>query len=361
MIVKDFPKATEKWKKRRLLIYAHGGLVPEQAAIQRVADHRATLLRNEVYPLVMIWKSDLWTTIKNILDDALSQRRPEAFIDRAKEFMLDRLDDAMEPLARVLGGKALWDEMKENATAATVTRAGGSRLALQQLAKIASTLKNLEIHVIGHSAGACLLGPLIQLLTSKGKITKGLAKGSTGLNLPIASCTLWAPACTVEFFRESYQPAIEGNRVNRFALFTLTDAAENDDHCANIYHKSLLYLVSNAFEAEPRIPLMRSGEPILGLESSVRQDKEIMSLLKKKHCRWVLGPNAISDGSIAASRAQHHGDFDDDATTLRATLAHILAEPEQSSRFLINRSAAFLKARRSELSRLTVSTNGSRE
>ncbi len=38
--------------------------------------------------------------------------------------MLDRLDDALEPLARVLSGKAAWDEMKENALAATQNTKG---------------------------------------------------------------------------------------------------------------------------------------------------------------------------------------------------------------------------------------------
>ena len=33
-------------------------------------------------------------------------------------------------------------------------------------------------------------------------------------------------------------------RIKQFAIFTLTDRAEQDDDCANIYHKSLLYLVS---------------------------------------------------------------------------------------------------------------------
>lgn len=32
-------------------------------------------------------------------------------------------------------------------------------------------------------------------------------------------------------------------------LYTLTDAAEQDDHCAHVYNKSLLYLVSNAFDS----------------------------------------------------------------------------------------------------------------
>ena len=67
----------------------------------------------------------------NILQEAFSRRRDEGLLDSAKDFMLDRcLDDTLEPLARVLGGKAMWDEMKENAEGATSTRKGAARLAL---------------------------------------------------------------------------------------------------------------------------------------------------------------------------------------------------------------------------------------
>ena len=37
-----------------------------------------------------------------------------------------------------------------------------------------------------------------------------------------------------------------GSAIARFALFTLSDDVERDDNCANIYHKSLLYLISDA-------------------------------------------------------------------------------------------------------------------
>ena len=40
----DFPRVTEGWERRRLLLYAHGGLVGESSALQRVADYRAQML-----------------------------------------------------------------------------------------------------------------------------------------------------------------------------------------------------------------------------------------------------------------------------------------------------------------------------
>ena len=354
----DFVDITAGWKKRRLLLYAHGGLMAEESAVQRVADYRAALLKQEVFPLAFIWKTDLWSTLRNILENALAQRRPEAFIARTRDFMLDRLDDAIEPLARQLSGKAIWGELKENAVAATVGKQGGVRLALQHVANLAAELKNLEIHVVGHSAGAILLGPLVQLLTTKGKISKGPLNRSKGLGLGVASCTLWAPSCTTDFFKQTYLPAIENGAIDRFALFTLTDEAERDDDCANIYHKSLLYLISHALDTRPRIPLFQDGEPILGMMKSVRDDKDIARLLAKKKHRWVLAPNALPDSAPDASRAKTHGEFDDDPATLRATLAHVLHETKDRSQFVINRSASFFRGRRRELSAVGASTNG---
>ena len=47
----------------------------------------------------------------------------------------------------------------------------------------------------------------------------------------------------------------------------LTDAAEQDDNCALIYNKSLLYLVAHALERQSRIPgdPRHPGVALLGL------------------------------------------------------------------------------------------------
>src|SRR5690606_10341590 len=123
----ELPAAIKSAGYRHILLYAHGGLVSETAAVQRLADYRAAMLDAGIYPLICIWNSDYWTTLKNILNDAFQRRRPEGVLDATKDFMLDRLDDALEPVARVLSGKAAWDEMKENALAATTHRQGGAR------------------------------------------------------------------------------------------------------------------------------------------------------------------------------------------------------------------------------------------
>lgn len=345
----DFLRITRDWSKKRILLYAHGGLTNEQTAIQRVADYRTEMLGAEVYPLAFIWKSDFWTTLTNLLKDAVSRRRPEGFLDDAKDFMLDRLDDALEPLIRMLGGNLIWGEMKENAMGATLESQGGARIAMKYLAELLSKDASVEVHIAGHSAGAIFHALLIQILTETGKITSGPLKGKKGYGCRVSSCTLWAPACTIALFKQTYLPAIQNGGIGRFALFTLTDHAEQDDHCASIYHKSLLYLVSSALEEKTRIPLFRDGEAILGMEKFVRADRDIMKRIDTKKFEWVLSPNNANEGSPDHSTAKGHGDFDDDEATLRATLARILQKSEVKVSFPIHRSASSLQNKRQRL------------
>jgi len=335
----DFVTITKSWKKKRLLLYAHGGLVPEESAIQHVADYRAALLDAEVYPLAFIWKTDYWTTLKNILSDALSRRRPEGFLDKSKDFMLDRLDDALEPIARIFSGKLEWRQMKENALLASFSKAGGARITALHIANVIEKDPSIELHIAGHSAGSILHGGLIPLLTSK---------APQGHDLSIESCTLWAPACTMDLFKSNYLPALNSNKIDRFALFTLTDDAEQDDNCADIYHKSLLYLVSDAFEDKARIPLIRDGWPLLGMEKFIQ--KQLGNLFKGTTREWVRCPNEDPEGSPRASRARSHGDFDDDPCTLKATLARILeANSSAQAEFAFHHSSSSQQERRRRL------------
>jgi len=332
----DFPRITADWKAKRLMLYAHGGLTGEASAIQRLADVRAPMLAAQVYPLAFIWRTDFWTTVTNILNDALRRRRPEGFLDAAQDFMLDRLDDGLEPVARFAGGKALWDEMKENALAATTTAKGGAKFVANQVKQLAKNL-DLEVHLIGFSAGSILLAPLIQELTS-------------GANaVTIDTCTLWAPAATVDLFKKHYVPAITSEKIAQFALFTLDDHTERDDHCANVYHKSLLYLVSHAFEEKARIPPFRPGEPIIGMQRWIDKDDSLKALMKRPNVDWILSPNDKSLGNQSAARSLRHGDFDDDEAVLRATLARILGASSSKAEFQFPRSAAAARSLRNQL------------
>jgi hypothetical protein len=332
IVTRSFPATAANWQQKRLLLYAHGGLVAEANAVQRVADYRAALLPEEVYPLSFIWKTDLWTTVSNILDDAFATRRPEGILDAARDFVLDRADDFLEPVARALGGKLVWDEMKENARRATSLAQGGARLTLEAVKKLLAEDDSVEIHVVAHSAGAIFHAPLVKALVDDG--------------VRIATCTLWAPACTIELFKETYLPAIESGGIERFALFTLSDKVERDDHVANVYHKSILYLVANAFEEDPRIPLFADGEPLLGLETFVKEDDDLVALFKSDVAEWIVAPTGEGVGAQRRSDARAHGAFDDDEATVRATLARILAKRRLETDVAFHRSAASMRDQR---------------
>ena len=308
---------------KKVMLYAHGGLVGEDSAIQVLADFLPVFGPAGVHPISFIWHSDFWTTLLNILKESLGKRKPEGFLDSAKDFMLDRLDDALEPIARILGGKAQWDEMKENAQGATTKGAGGARLVAEILKGLP---KKTEVHLIGHSAGSIFHAQLAQLLAA--------------FAVPIKSCTLWAPACTVELFKKSYLPLIKNGAIEKFSLFTMDDKTEQDDNCAKIYNKSLLYLVSNSFEDKPRIPLFQDGFPILGMEKFVKADKELSALFSGGKAEWIRSPNNNTADPAYYSTARHHGDFDNDRATVAATLQRISGKVATAKLFKVRKSAA---------------------
>jgi hypothetical protein len=314
---------------KKVVLYAHGGLVSEESAVQVLADFLPIFGAAGVYPISFIWHSDFWTTLINIIKEAMGMRKPEGFLDSAKDFMLDRLDDALEPLARTIGGKAQWDEMKENAQGATTSKSGGARLVAEILKGLP---KKAEVHVIGHSAGSIFHAPLVLLLAAYG--------------VPIKTCTLWAPACTVELFKKSYLPLIKTGAIENFALFTMDDKTEQDDNCGRIYNKSLLYLVSNAFEDQPHIPLFSDGFPILGMEKFVKNDPDMLALFNKKNAEWIRSPNNNTDNPANYSTARHHGDFDNDKATIAATLQRITGNTATTKLFRVRSSAACMGVQR---------------
>jgi len=353
-----FKERSKTWTKKRLLLYAHGGLVPEASAIQRLADYRKALLDQEVYPISFIWHSDFMSVLVDILQDVLNRRAPEGFIDRAKDFMLDRLDDLLEPVARAIGGKAQWDQMKQNAIGATTldetddqgkrTR-GGAWIALEHIANLMQSDPTVEVHVVGHSAGAIFQGPIVKLLTSKGTISGGILDGETGYGLKVATVTMWAPACTIDLFKGCYLPAIKSRSIGKFALFDLSDPTEQDDDCKGIYHKSLLYLVSNAFEATQRVPWSgQPGTPLLGMEKFVKSDPEIAAAFVGRGHRadLVLSPNTNDPEKGNGSTSQHHGGFDSDSATVRSTFKRVVGEFDASRRMRLAPLGAELRDRR---------------
>ena len=322
----DIPRVMTNWPSKRIVLYVHGGLVPAADALQRVAEYRPALLAQQCYLLAFVWHSDFGSTLRNILADAVSKRRSGGWLDEMKDFLLDRLDDMLEPLARQLLGKLAWDEMKENAVGAS-QKGRAADVVVHGLVKLKQRYPELELHLVGHSAGSIFLGPLLARL------------GDAGLTA--RTCTLWAPACTHQDFEDFYQPALTARRggakaLEQLTLFMLTDAAEQDDNCALIYNKSLLYLAAHALERQSRIPgdPRHPGVPLLGMAKFLDPAHPDYKADFKKRLdacgvECISTPNDDGEGTLTASKASRHGDFDNDKRTVLATFSRILGSASQ--------------------------------
>jgi len=91
-------------------------------------------------------------------------------------------------------------------------------------------------------------------------------------------------------------------------IYALKDPAEQDDQVTPLYNKSLLYLVSNAFEQKPAMP-------ILGMEKF------------KDKIGTALADMVLADPGSKTCKSTSHGGFDNDPATMNDILARVLGAP----------------------------------
>jgi peptidoglycan hydrolase-like protein with peptidoglycan-binding domain len=307
-------------ERKRLVIYAHGGLNAERDAISRARAMGRFFTGNDCYPLFLVWKTGLAESIGNIVSERF-QRTPPRVAAGVGEWVSERIDLLIEktigrPLVR-----PVWSEMKENAQLTCDSGRGGDLLA-NALDKLAHTWGDaFELHLVGHSAGAIILGHLLALLAAR------------GLNDHVRSIHLYAPACTVRFATQHY--AIHDDLMQRLHLDVLADKVERDDHVIGIYRKSLLYLVSNALESDLRTP-------ILGLEQvnnpeyrgwdGTSSTAETLGTWRTAAARAGLAKRTtvmtkekvVQSLRPAKHIAASHGAFDNDIETIGRTLERIV-------------------------------------
>lgn len=282
-IVVERPAAWFKARKDKavkLAIYAHGGLNSEVASIQRIRVLAPYFLANGIYPLFFTWKTGPGETLKDMLEDLKhrvldSADRSEAWLDRLREAAAEAKDRAIEAVARQFA-RGVWSEMRENA-------AGGATadhvldLAARMLRELRDALarsgKTLELHLVGHSAGAILLGHLLGRLAGANPVRA-------------ASCELYAAACSSAFAVQHYGGAAQAGvlSLDTLRLHVLSDANERADGLPSaerdIYGKSLLYLVSRALDDVRK-------QPLLGMERALCAEDPAWS-----EEQWAGPPNA---------------------------------------------------------------------
>jgi Papain family cysteine protease/Alpha/beta hydrolase of unknown function (DUF900) len=281
-----------------LLIYAHGGLNSIKDSARRVAAMKDVFKANRVYPYHFMYDTGLMEELKDII---LGKR---SNVEGMVGGFTDWWDRVFERATR-RPGRALWREMKADADSAfRGTASPGSqtlRTFLKELRKGGGRPK--KIHLVGHSTGAILHAHLLRALASSNVKTR------------IASVSLLAPAATVDLFDSHYWPLLKTPKkrfgIDKLCVYNLTDRAEQDDTVAGVYRKSLLYLVSHAFEET--VPA-----PILGME----RDSSQMPGHRNLSFVYSKGENQGTDASQSAT----HGGFDNDPHTMNDVLKRILGK-----------------------------------
>ena len=292
-------------KCKHLLIYAHGGLNSPKASARRIATLKGGFKRNGIYPFHIMYDTGLAEEIKDWVKRALhlTEQRAEGFVDWITEKVTDRTDTLIEDVVRK-PVTPLWDEMKRDARLPFEPKTDGSdgdgmHVIKTFAEKLACT--EMSIHLAGHSTGAVLLGHLLEVLDSLG--VRDLVK----------SCSLMAPACTIDFYKKHYRPRLGTRggsdivvRLPKLTIYNLRDNLEKDDNVAYAYRKSLLYLVSRALER-------KRDKTLLGMESHLKR------LPSKPGQMFVY-----SNGRQGRSTSRSHGGFDNDIRTMNDILKTIL-------------------------------------
>jgi hypothetical protein len=298
LFAETIPAAARGWKKKRVMLYLHGGLNSERDAAKRAVAFRDKCLANEIYPLHLMWETGPLETLGASLEDLFTDAD-----ERAGGSLLQGLKDAkdfvLELSAAPIGGP-MWSEMKENAWRCSDHRRGLGAIQLMKkhaegvLAPLPQAERDKwELHVVAHSAGSILFAHAVEHLCS--------------LPVALGSLQLFAPAVRIDEFETCALPAIEAGRCPKATLYHLSEQQELDDSVGP-YGRSLLWLVSNAFEDA-------RGTPLLGMKRYLKRRPALAGAAFERIVESGEGPQCASET---------HGGFDNDAATMNSVLARIL-------------------------------------
>jgi hypothetical protein len=328
-LFKTIAETAKEWDKKRILLYFHGGLNAEREVARRIISFKQVCLDNRIYPIHMMWENDFWTSLKDKLFNLFSEddKASNDWLSKLRDSTLEIKDRTFE-LTASKTGTMLWDEMKKNAQLASekTTHPGDKKRAIITVAdkglQAYHTLDEKEkhkweIHIVAHSAGSIFLTYALESLLQIG--------------IPVKTVQLLAPAISIDLFKAKYLPLIEHYDNLRPTIYCLSDKGERDDDVGP-YGKSLLYLVSNAFERKRDTPLLGMEKFINGKNPLLVKkfiDPDIDRLLQKDINGWpalVIAGQAPPNEQIGPSvcRAGTHGSFDNDPFTLNAVLWRIL-------------------------------------
>jgi hypothetical protein len=293
-------------KPLRIMFFAHGGLVKESAGLAIASKHLDFWKKNDVYPIYFVWETGLFETLGQLL------RRSQ---EGARGFVSDYVTDPLiETTLRALQGPSIWGGMKFSAERA-VAAEGGARYVAEKLKSFCNKnqAKNIKLHAVGHSAGSIFHARFLST--------------AHALDVPsFETVHFLAPAVRVDVFKNHLGDLVgPGKGIDHLSIFTMSKDYERDDNCAQIYRKSLLYLIHYALEPDVE-------EPILGLEESLREDPDLQEMFglggeSSESAEVIFSVTPIDKGK-SASGSTTHGGFDDDAPTMNSIARRILGKAD---------------------------------
>jgi hypothetical protein len=283
----DTFRVARKLKRVPLMLYAHGGLVSEDAAAEKAFDFVDVMRDNGMYDVHLIWRTGFWDELSTLVSGRGPSRE-----GAVGEWLSDQADLAIEAASRGLGS-ALWHLMRNDAAMAVLgpNLQGGGPLAafLQTLMKMKIPF---DLHLLGHSAGSILHTHALAWCAANGIEVKTLA--------------YFAPAVSATTFTNVAMPLLDKPAAPAFRMWTMADRDEREDACAHVYHKSLLYFVSRAFEEHVDAPL-------LGLARNIALDYRGKDSLRiPTLADWLERNQRVRFVRPALHDVSLHSSFDDD-------------------------------------------------
>lgn len=294
----------------KLVFFAHGGLNEELESLKKARNRIPFYLENQCYPLFFVWETGPKETLRDIVGQIFGFGTGRALAETVSSFT----DPVLEAQFRNVGF-SMWANMKLSAERAFLPKQGGTFVVERLAAFWKQHSADMEIHAIGHSAGTIFDAHFVSALCQQPS------------NPPIAieSLHFLAPAITVQLFNDTLKDLV-GGRVKALTLYTMARDFELADRVGP-YRKSLLYLVSRAFEDAPETL-------ILGLDESLRRDPEMrdfFGLLNPRRRQADVLFSVTEAGGAHSTIARKHGDFDNDRLTMGSVMRRILGVGDNGS------------------------------
>jgi hypothetical protein len=290
-------KARTVWKLQNkpldVCVYAYGGLGSGADAARSAAQWIRFLYERRIFPVFLLWQTDLLDTVLASAAQAVREMPPASGSATGLWSTDDRWFN--ERIERLLAqqGTQQWSEVKANAAQISSAAESGAVQLFAHFMRSEAARQPLRLNLVGHSAGSIVAAQMIDAVVP--------------LGIRFESVSFMAPALRVDDFCARVLPHVDSGAVRRYQQFHLTDKAEREDPSCRPYGRSVLYLVSEAFEGG-----RRTG--IVGMQKYF--DAELGG------CAGLTAHAA--PGPV--STATRHGAFDDDAATLAQVAAFIKAQ-----------------------------------